>query len=82
MSKLIFNFNSKEVKIKYSKNILGGKDLIFRDGKNDFLCHQVLRFPLMFVNYFIKIKKLNSKIIKQIKSELKVIEKEVKKFGD
>ena len=38
----------------------------------------------MFVNYFIKIKKnLNSKIINQIKSELKIIEKNVnKKFGD
>ena len=50
----------------------------------DCLFHQGLRYPLKFVNYFIKIKKkLNSKIVNTIKKELKDIEKEVgKKFGD
>ena len=50
----------------------------------DILFHQDLQFLQKFVIYFIKIiKKLNSKILKQIKAEIKNIEKDTgKKFGD
>ncbi len=86
MSKLIFNFNSKEVKkIKKPKNILGGKGANLSE-----MGRMGLPVPPGFIistnvcDLFYKNKrKLNGKIINQIKSEIKVIEKEVsKRFGD
>ena len=48
----------------------------------DYQYHLVLQFQQKFVKYFIRIKKLNSKLLKQIK-ELKFIEKDVfKEFSD
>ena len=86
MSKLIFNFNSKEVKkIKYPKNILGGKGSNLSEmGRMGLPVPPGFTISTNVCELFYKNKKkLNSKIIKQIKSELKVIEKEVKKkFGD
>ncbi len=86
MNKLIFNFNSKEVKkIKNPKNILGGK------GSNLSEMGRIgLPVPPGFVIstkvcelFYKNKKKLNSKIINQIKSEIKVVERVVKKkFGD
>ena len=86
MNKLIFNFNSKDVKkIKSPKNILGGKGTNLSE-----MCRMGLPVPPGFTIstnvcdlFYKNKKKLNSKIINQIKSELKVIEKSVKKkFGD
>ncbi len=86
MNKLIFNFNSKEVKkIKNPKNILGGKGANLSE-----MGRMGLPVPPGFTIstnlcelFYQNKKKLNSKIINQIKSELKVIENEVKKkFGD
>ncbi len=86
MNKLIFNFNSKEIKkIKKPKNILGGK------GANlSKMVEMGLPVPPGFTIttnvcelFYENKKKLSSKIINQIKLELKVIEKKVeKKFGD
>ena len=49
-----------------------------------FQCHLALQFQRKFVKFFTKIKReLSSKLIGQIKKELKIIEKDVaKKFGD
>ena len=83
MSKLIFNFNSKEVKkIKYPKNILGGKGSNLSEmGRMGLPVPPGVTISTNVCELFYKNKKkLNSKIIKQIKSELKVIEKEVKKI--
>ena len=86
MNKVIFNFNSKEVKkIKDPKNILGGKGANLSN-----MGRMGLPVPPGFIIstfvcelFYKNKKKLNSKIINQVKSELKVIEKEVKKkFGD
>ena len=85
MNKLIFNFNAKEIKkIKIPKNVLGGK------GANlSGMVRMGLPVPLGFTIttgvcelFYKNKKKLNSKIINQIKSELKAIELGVKKkFG-
>jgi pyruvate,orthophosphate dikinase len=86
MNKLIFNFNSKDAKkIKSPKNILGGKGANLSE-----MGRMGLPVPPGFIIstnvcdlFYKNKKKLNSKIINQIKSELKVIEKSVKKkFGD
>ena len=86
MNKLFINFKSKEIKkIKNIKNYLGGK------GAN--LVEMVklgLPVPPGFTIstkvcqiFYKNNKKLNSKILKDIKKELQVIEKESKKkFGD
>ncbi|MDA9562920.1 pyruvate, phosphate dikinase [Candidatus Pelagibacter bacterium] len=86
MNKLIFNFNSKDVKkIKSPKNILGGKGTNLSEmGRMGLPVPPGFTISTNVCDLFYKNKKkLNSKIINQIKSELKVIEKDVKKkFGD
>jgi pyruvate,orthophosphate dikinase len=86
MNKLIFNFNSKDVKkIKSPKNILGGKGANLSEmGRMGLPVPPGFTISTSVCDLFYKNKKkLNSKIINQIKSELKVIEKGVKKkFGD
>jgi pyruvate,orthophosphate dikinase len=86
MNKLIFNFNSKDVKkIKSPKNILGGKGTNLSEmGRMGLPVPPGFTISTNVCDLFYKNKKkLNSKIINQIKSELKVIEKGVKKkFGD
>jgi pyruvate,orthophosphate dikinase len=86
MNKLIFNFNSKDVKkIKSPKNILGGKGANLSEmGRMGLPVPPGFTISTSVCDLFYKNKKkLNSKIINQIKSELKVIEKSVKKkFGD
>ncbi len=86
MNKLIFNFNSKEVKkIKNPKDILGGKGANLSD-----MGRMGMPVPPGFIistkvceSFYKSEKKLSSKIINQIKSELKNIEKDAKKkFGD
>jgi len=86
MNKLIFNFNSKEVKkIINPKNILGGKGANLAEmGKMGLPVPPGFTISTNVCDLFYKNKKkLNSKIVKQIKFELKIIEKSVKKkFGD
>jgi pyruvate,orthophosphate dikinase len=86
MNKLIFNFNSKDFKkIKSPKNILGGKGANLSEmGRMGLPVPPGFTISTNVCDLFYKNKKkLNSKIINQIKSELKVIEKGVKKkFGD
>ena len=86
MNKIIFNFNSKEVKkIQNSKNILGGKGANLSEmGRMGLPVPPGFTISTNVCELFYKNKKqLNSKIISQIKSELKIIEKVVKKrFGD
>jgi pyruvate,orthophosphate dikinase len=86
MNKLIFNFNSKDVKkIKSPKNILGGKGANLSEmGRMGLPVPPGFTISTNVCDLFYKNKKkLDSKIINQIKSELKVIEKSVKKkFGD
>jgi len=86
MNKLIFNFNSKKVKkIKNPKNILGGKGANLSEmGRMGLPVPPGFTISTNVCELFYKNKKkFNSKIINQIKSELKVIENGVKKkFGD
>ena len=86
MNKLIFNFNSKDAKkIKSPKNTLGGKGANLSEmGRMGLPVPPGFTISTNVCDLFYKNKKkLNSKIINQIKSELKVIEKVVKKkFGD
>ena len=86
MKKLIFNFKSKDIKkIKYPKNILGGKGANLSE-----MVRQELPVPPGFTIstlvcdlFYKNKKKLPSLLIKDIKKELKNIEKESgKKFGD
>ncbi len=86
MKKFVFNFNSKDTKkIKIPKNILGGKGANLSE-----MGRMGLPVPPGFIisthvcdSFFRNKKKLNSKVLKQIKKELKNIEKESgKKFGD
>ena len=86
MTKLIFNFNSKGLKkIKNPKNILGGKGANLSE-----MAKMGLPVPPGFIIsthvcelFYNNKKKISSKIVNQIKSELKVIENKVyKKFGD
>ena len=86
MTNLILNFKSKESKkIKNPKDFLGGKGANLSE-----MGRMGLPVPPGFTIstkvceiFYNDKKKLNSKIINQIKKELKVIEKDVsKKFGD
>ncbi len=86
MKKLIFNFESKDIKkIKYPKNILGGKGANLSE-----MVRKGLPVPPGFTIstlvcdlFYKNKKKLPSLLIKDIKKELKNIEKESgKKFGD
>ncbi|MDC3039969.1 pyruvate, phosphate dikinase [Candidatus Pelagibacter sp.] len=86
MNKLTFNFNSKEVtKIKNPKNILGGKGANLSEmGRIGLPVPPGFTISTNVCELFYKSKKkLSTKIIRQIKQELKTIEKAVKKsFGD
>ena len=86
MNKVIFNFNSKEVKkIKDPKNILGGKGANLSEmGRIGLPVPPGFTISTNVCELFFKNKKkLNFKITNQIKSELKIVEKIVKKkFGD
>ena len=86
MNKLIFNFNSKEVKkIPNPKNILGGKGAnLSQMGRMGLPVPPGFTISTNVCDLFYKNrKKINSKIINKINLELKAIEKEVgKKFGD
>ena len=86
MNKLIINFKSKDLKnIKYPKNILGGKGANLSEmGRMGLPVPPGFTITTKVCEVFYKNKKkLNSKIINQIKKELKIIEKDVsKKFGD
>ena len=83
MNKLIFNFNAKEVKkIKNPKNVLGGKGANLSEmGRMGLPVPPGFTITTNVCELFYKSKKkLNSKIINQIKSELKAIEIDVKKI--
>ena len=86
MTKFIFNFNSKDTKrIKNPKNFLGGKGANLSEmGRMGLPVPPGFTISTKVCEIFYKNKKrLNPKLITQIKKELKVIEKDVsKKFGD
>ena len=86
MNKLIFNFNSKESKnLKNPQNVLGGKGANLSEmGRMGLPVPPGFTISTNVCDLFFKNKKkLNSKIVNLIKSELKAIEKNVnKKFGD
>ena len=86
MNKLIFNFDSKEVKkIKNPKNILGGKGANLSEmGRMGLPVPPGFTISTQVCELFYKSKKkLSHKVINKIKLELKAIEKSVnKKFGD
>ncbi len=86
MNKLIFNFKSKDSKkIKKPKNILGGKGANLSEmGKMGLPVPPGFTISTKVCELFYKDKKkLSGALIKQIKNELKVVEKDVsKKFGD
>ncbi len=85
MKKFIFNFESKDTKkIKYPKNILGGKGANLAEmGRLGFPVPPGFTISTEVCEIFYKNKKkLGSKIIKQIQKEIKNIEKDTgKKFG-
>ncbi len=86
MNKLILNFKSKDTKkIKFPKNLLGGKGANLSEmGRMGLPVPPGFTISTKVCEIFYKDKKkLNSKLISQIKKELKAIEKNVsKKFGD
>ena len=86
MNKLILNFKAKETKkIKYPKNFLGGKGANLSEmGRMGLPVPPGFTISTKVCEVFYKDKKkLNSKLINQIKKELKIVEKDVsKKFGD
>ena len=86
MKKLIFNFKSKETKkLKNPKNILGGKGTNLAEmGRLGLPVPPGFTISTEVCHLFYKNKKkLNSKLIKKINKELKLIEKETKKkFGN
>ena len=86
MNKLILNFKSKETKkIKNPKNFLGGKGANLSEmGRMGLPVPPGFTISTKVCEIFYKDKKkLNLKLINQIKKELKIIEKDVsKKFGD
>ncbi len=86
MSKFIFNFKSKDTKkIKERKNLLGGKGANLSEmGSMGLPVPPGFTISTKVCEIFYKDKKkLNTKLINQIKKELKVIESDVsKKFGD
>ncbi len=86
MKKLILNFNSKDSKkIKNAKNFLGGKGANLSEmGRMGLPVPSGFTISTKVCEIFYKNKKkLDKKIINQIKNELKIVEKNVsKKFGD
>ena len=86
MNKLILNFKSKESKkIKNPKNFLGGKGANLSEmGRMGLPVPPGFTISTKVCEIFYKDKKkLNSRLVSQIKKELKIIEKGVfKKFGD
>ena len=86
MSKLILNFKSKESKkIKNPKSFLGGKGANLSNmGRMGLPVPAGFTISTKVCDLFYKNKKkLNSKILAEIKKELKNIEKDTsKKFGD
>ena len=86
MNKLILNFKSKDTKrIKNPKNFLGGKGANLSEmGRMGLPVPPGFTISTKVCEIFYKDKKkLNSKLINQIKKELKIIERDVlKKFGD
>ena len=86
MNKLILNFKSKETKkIKIPKNFLGGKGANLSEmGRMGLPVPPGFTISTKVCEIFYRNnKKLNSKLISQIKKELKIVEKDVsKKFGD
>ena len=86
MNKLILNFKSKDAKkIKYPKNFLGGKGANLSEmGKMGLPVPPGFTISTKVCEIFYKEKKkINFRLINEIKKELKVIEKDVsKKFGD
>ena len=86
MNKLILNFKSKNSKrIKNPKNFLGGKGANLSEmGRMGLPVPPGFTISTKVCEIFYKYKKrLNSKLINQIKKELKLVEKDVfKKFGD
>ena len=86
MKKFIFNFKSKKLKkIKFSKNILGGKGSNLSEmGRMGLPVPPGFTISTEVCDLFFKSKKkLNSRILKEINKELKNIEKDSgKKFGD
>ena len=86
MTKLILNFNSKQSKtIKNPKNFLGGKGANLSEmGRMGLPVPPGFTISTKVCEIFYKDKKkLNKKLISQIKKELKNIEKDVsRKFGD
>ena len=86
MNKLILNFKSKETKkIKNPKNFLGGKGSNLSEmGRMGLPVPPGFTISTKVCELFYKNKKkLNSKLISEIKKELRIVEKDVgKKFGD
>jgi Phosphoenolpyruvate synthase/pyruvate phosphate dikinase len=86
MNKLILNFKSKDSKkIKNPRNFLGGKGLnLYEMERIGLPVPPGFTISTKVCEIFYKNKKkLNSKLISQIKKQLKIIEKDVsKKFGD
>ncbi len=86
MNKLILNFKSKDTKkIKNPKNFLGGKGANLSEmGRMGLPVPPGFTISTKVCDLFYQNKKrLNSSLINQIKKELKIIEKDVKKkFGD
>ncbi len=86
MNKLILNFKSKDSKkIKNPKNFLGGKGANLSEmGRMGLPVPPGFTISTNVCDLFYQNKKrLNSSLVSQIKKELKVIEKDVrKKFGD
>ncbi len=86
MNKLILNFQSKDTKkIKNPKNFLGGKGANLSEmGRLGLPVPPGFTISTKVCEIFYKDKKkLNLKLVNQIKKELKVIEEDVsKKFGD
>jgi pyruvate,orthophosphate dikinase len=86
MNKLILNFKSKDSKkIKNPKNFLGGKGANLSEmGRMGLPVPPGFTISTKVCDIFYQNKKrLNSLVINQIKKELKIIEKDVKKkFGD
>ena len=82
MNKLILNFKSKDTqKIKNPKNFLGGKGANLSEmGRMGLPVPPGFTISTKVCEVFYKDKKkLNSKLINQIKKELKVIEKDLYK---
>ena len=79
MKKLVFNFKSKDTKkIKTSKNILGGKGANLAEmGRLGYPVPSGFTISTEVCNLFYKNnKKIGPKILKQIKAEIKNIEKD------